>query len=566
VAAVLLLSLALAVGTFGLSFLSTWRQSQLDQAAVAVGAPIRVTAEPDAITEQAARLGADVEGTPGPVFRRFGLMSLGRDDNGTGFDGTSVQVLGLSQPAREMILRGRLAEVGGRQINLLLRAPVTPSVGVDLPAGVRFLTSSARFTDVAGSLDGTSAALRGIVEDSDGLLTTIDFGDIAVDGQSYPVTAELPHATGLRLVGLQAAFDGDFGADDSDLVSESVTIDVGGMTAAGATLPPTPVDEWFAVNADPAGERVTTSDAPTGWQLRLNVDVPPGRTSAFSLVGWKPVPAIMAVVPAELAAKYQLQAGSVIALTTQNVTVSLQLGSYAPLIPGAAAVDELQATANGLGAGVARATTLVVDQQSLARALAQAGVPGAMVDEWWLDVPTGEGQAYVASHPTEPDDVPVYSSDVLGTQLQQAPLRVATQAALWVSIAAGGLLAAVGFAMHSAAALRARRIELAQLRAIGLTRRGLVALVAVESLLLCVLGIVFGVSIGILLASLVGPLVAVSPDGSAPVPSIVIEIPVASIALLALGMVAVVGLVVLGVARAQRATRPADLLRGGVEP
>ena len=143
---------------------------------------------------------------------------------------------------------------------------------------------------------------------------------------------------------------------------------------------------------------------------------------------------------------------------------------------------------------------------------------------------------------------------------------MATQAALWVSIAAGALLAAVGFALHSAATLRARRIELAQLRAVGLTRRGLVALIGAESLLLCVLGIVFGVSIGLLLASLVGPLVAVSPDGSEPVPAIVIDVPVASIGLLAVGMAAVLAIVVLVVAQVQKSTKPADLLRGGVQP
>ena len=178
-----------------------------------------------------------------------------------------------------------------------------------------------------------------------------------------------------------------------------------------------------------------------------------------------------------------------------------------------------------------------------------------MIDEWWL------------SHaPTVlPEGATAYSAEALGVQLQQSPLRVATQAALWVSIAAGALLAALGFAMHSAATLRARRIELAQLRAIGLSRPGLIALVGAESLLLCVLGVVFGVAIGILLAFLVGPLVAVSPNGTPPVPSVVVVIPAQGIALLTLLMVAVLGLVVVAVARAQKYTRPADLLRGGVD-
>jgi ABC-type antimicrobial peptide transport system permease subunit len=119
--------------------------------------------------------------------------------------------------------------------------------------------------------------------------------------------------------------------------------------------------------------------------------------------------------------------------------------------------------------------------------------------------------------------------------------------------------------MHSAAALRARRIELAQLRAIGLTRGGLLTLVSAESLLLCALGVVFGVSIGILLAFLVGPLVAVSPSGTAPVPSVIVTLPTVAIGLLILEMVAVLGLVMVAVARAQRYTSPADLLRGGVD-
>ena len=59
--------------------------------------------------------------------------------------------------------------------------------------------------------------------------------------------------------------------------------------------------------------------------------------------------------------------------------------------------------------------------------------------------------------------------------------------------------------------------------------------------------------------------VAVSPDGSPPVPSVVIEIPWPSTALLVLGLAAVLALVVLVVARVQRFVEPAELLRDGSE-
>jgi ABC-type antimicrobial peptide transport system permease subunit len=149
--------------------------------------------------------------------------------------------------------------------------------------------------------------------------------------------------------------------------------------------------------------------------------------------------------------------------------------------------------------------------------------------------------------------------------MQQDPLRVATQAALWLSIVAAALLAAIGFAVHTAASMRARRLEFAQLRAIGLSRRSLAGVVGAESLLLCAIGTVFGVAIGVLLSWLVGPLVAVSPDGSPAVPAVAIVVPMGSVALLILEVVAVLALVVLAVAVAQRSISPAQILRGADE-
>ena len=564
-AAVLLLSLALAVGTFGLSFLATWKQSQLDQAALAVGPAVRVSANAESLTEQAASLGRGVEGTPAPVFRRSGLLNLDLSGSGQGSDGMVVQVLGLPLPARELIDRGRLAELGGSKIELLLPHSSSRASGITIPASSRTLSATVRLDDETGQLQDEQGVVRAVLEDGIGLITTVDLGEVPVDALPYEVSGELPAGSGLRVVGFQTAFDGSFAEGEGPLAVEGLEILIGDLAASGTALAADTDADWFPFNADPLGGRVTAGDAPAGWQFRLHVVVPAGRQSAFSLVGWKPAPSVMSVVPESLAARFDIRPGSLIALTTQAVAVQLQVTAPVGLVPGAATAEELDAMSYGLGAGAARASTIVVDHVGLARALAQAGVAGPMVDEWWLDVPSGEGESYARTHASTDDTVSLYSTEVLGRQLQEAPLRVATQAALWVSIVAGALLAAVGFAMHSAASLRARRIELAQLRAIGLTRRGLLALVGAESLLLCVLGVVFGVSIGVLLAFLVGPLVAVSPNGTPPVPSVIIDIPATSIALLSLEMVAVLALVVLVVARVQRYTQPADLLRGGEE-
>jgi ABC-type antimicrobial peptide transport system permease subunit len=188
-----------------------------------------------------------------------------------------------------------------------------------------------------------------------------------------------------------------------------------------------------------------------------------------------------------------------------------------------------------------------------------------MVDEWWVDVPSGQARAYLAAHPSTHGVPAAKSRDILAQQMQQNPLRVATQAALWLAILAAALLAAVGFAVHTAAAMRSRRLEFAELRAIGLSRGKLIGLIAVESLLLAVLGIVFGMGVGALLSWLVAPLVAVSPDGTPAVPSVIVDFPVGDIGLLVLGLVAVLACVVLLVARMQRVVQPADLLRGAGE-
>jgi hypothetical protein len=58
----------------------------------------------------------------------------------------------------------------------------------------------------------------------------------------------------------------------------------------------------------------------------------------------------------------------------------------------------------------------------------------------------------------------------------------------------------------------------------------------------------------------------VSPTGTPTVPSVVVEVPLVSIALLLAWIVAVLAAVVLLVARIQRFTEPAHLLREGAQP
>jgi hypothetical protein len=560
-AAILLLSLSIGVGTFGLSFLETWRQSQLDQAMLAVGPPVRVNADDTALGEQSAALAQGAAGAPQPVIRTLGLLNL---DAGGSPDGIPVQVLGLTAGARSLIDRGRLGEVGGSTIDAVLPDSAQPAAAIALPAGATSLSTAVRITGEGGLVSASTATVRAVLEGSDRLLSTVDFGVIPIDGERHAVEAPIPAGAGLTLVGIQTVFDGDFAKGSGEVVTEGVTIDVEGFDASGAHLDMAKGSTWVAATVDSRSKPARAAEAPNGWALRLLADVQSGRISAFSLVGWKPTQSVMAVLPENFASRYQVQTGSILSLATHGSEVNVQIGTGVPVVPGAATDPELEAMRFGLAANAAVKPTIVVDQYELARVFAEAGVAGPVVDEWWVDVPLGAGEDYEKAHATKGGPA-AYSSDELGRQLQEAPLRVGTQAALWVSIVAGALLAAIGFAMHVAATLRSRRVELAQLRAVGLTRRGVLGLVALESLLLCALGVVFGVAIGVLLAYLVGPLVTVSRSGLAPVPSVIVQVPILNIALLAIEMVAVLCLIVLVVARSQRFTQPSDLLRGGAD-
>ena len=570
-AAVLLLSLTLAVGTFGLSFLDTWKQSQVDQAAFAVGAPARAEADGAAADAVAPPSG----GTAEPVLRRSLVIGgFAGDPNALG--GGLASVLALTPAARDLAAAGRLGELGGDVIDGNLPTDPPAATVIDLPDDATGLAATVRIGDPVAPLEAVSADLTAVIENGDGRLVLLPLGRIKGDGTSNAVSGELPPAAAagpLRFAGLQVKLV-DTSGDDPVLrvaaePADVLVADLAGLVPAG-TGDPQPValsvdaEDWLGSSAARTSALPATNEVPDGWQLRIGVSVPADLRSSpanYAIVGWQPNAAVPAVLAADFADGLGLTVGTELDVRVGGLASSIRVTAIAPLVPGGARTADLAGPTPALGG--ADAQLAVVDQTLLARSLVEAGVEGTLVDEWWVDVPDADARAYLAALPP---DVTAVSSELLGERLQQAPLRVATQAALWVAIAASTLLAAVGFGVHSAAGLRSRRLELAQLRAIGYSRRRLIGLVGTESLLMCVLGSVFGVAIGLLLAWLVGPLVAVSPTGTPTVPSVVVEVPLVSIALLLAWIVAVLAAVVLLVARIQRFTEPAHLLREGAQP
>jgi len=572
-AVVLLLTLALAVGTFGQTFLSTWRQSQVDQADYAVGPPVRVPAVAADEGAQRSLLVTGAIGMPQPVIRRVADAA----QDGQGGEDTSAVVLGLTPDARATLDRGPLASDGGSVIVDRLKGSSAPVRGITLPGSPAGISAVAQVGSAASPLPGVSADVRAIIQDGTGLLTTVDLGAIPVDGKPHPVSgllASVPkgaqRALPLQFVGLQSTVylsnQATYIPNDptqtrlllGHLASLEPALD-GDYSTKPASGSPTIVWSAGSEGDESSAQRITVH----GWQLGLSITIPHDVQSSpgiYSATAWAPVDQIPAVISTSLAHTLDLGPNAILVLNFARASVTIDVVGTTPLIPGT--VDSSLLTASSAaGAASSSSGGIVVDQSALERALVGYGETGSMVDEWWVDVPAGSADSYLRAHPTASGAAPARSSEVLAREMQQDPLRVATQAALWLAIAAAALLAAIGFAVHSASTLTARRIELAQLRAIGLSRGRLVGLIGAESLLLCALGSLFGVAVGLMLGWLAGPLIALSPNGTPAVPPVRVIVPWMQLALLVLVVVVVLIAVVGAVARGQRSANPADILR-----
>src|SRR5690606_24571636 len=188
-----------------------------------------------------------------------------------------------------------------------------------------------------------------------------------------------------------------------------------------------------------------------------------------------PVPA---VVNARLLTATDTAAGDALAVRLGNVAARASLTTVVPYLPGLDP-DRPQ---------------VLADYDALTRRIVETGGAALPVTEWWAQVPPERAAAW-ADAVTAGGAGTAVSRGRLGEDLQRQPLRVGITGALWLVVLAAAAFAGTGFAMHTTVAVRLRRVEFAQLRALGVTRRALTAVVWAESGLLAVLGTVCGVGL-----------------------------------------------------------------------
>lgn len=563
--AVLLLTLSLSVGVFTAGFMATWSASQEDQALFRHPVDAVVTA-PDTPWMRQALVVQSPGATPEPVVadaieiseRSLGELRLSYAP----FNGTGAYMRATTHEGWEALGEGRLAEVRGERLALALRGTdISSEAGVSLPAGAESLSLTVVATPTNDELQDMLIAVRALVLSETGLFHTMDLGLVTADGTPQQLSARIgDSASAASVVGIQTiiASPGEVVLSGQAVPGDRVRVRVE-MTDI-ATL--TPVPGW-SISNEPAPTLAEPLDVSAigPWRASATVGIvddvrAEDNTLALTLsagVGDVADQAITGVLTSSDLV------GDVPIVVTDTLLRSgrMSVGDNVTMRVGSALVRaNVAAALPRIGAESGFVVAAPIDTLQLATF--QSGGVTRDVSTWW--VRTDDVDAYTASLP---HDLTVTTRQEVVDSLTTNPLRVAIGVSMWLVAGAAALLAAVGFAVHIVVSTRARALELAQLRAVGLSSGATVRMVGVEAALLATLGTVCGIGLGLWLVSLTAPLVSFGPDGQPPVPEVLVHVPWPFVAALALEAVAVVVLALAIAAALVRRIRPADLLRQG---
>lgn len=515
VAAGLLIGLGCAAATYGIGFDATWQRSQQDQADLSVGTDLALTLTAPPAAGQGRVVGAATGGEVSPATDRG--VAVGQWLGGAG---DPPRLIAVDTTRAEALLRGRLNDGRTWKAVGAVLAPPAPAAGVPVPAGAAL--------SLAGKATGTTPLTvtpRLLLQDATGLRTPCTGAPVPLDGKPHPLP-DCATAEGLRLVAVSLPFaiaTGNVGTGYSNAFAEPPAGDsrvAVTLTVAGADLE---ASSWTATSAGPApGQLGTPAVALTGTaagaELRMTTTValkgPPdaARTlvaTAFPAPGPVPV-AVSARFAAEAGARRGARLDLTVGLTPVQVSVAEVLPAV-PSAPGAAAV--------------------LADFDALSRALAVSGDFDVPVDAWWVGRPTGGEVADLRL-----GSVTTRASET--ARLTGGPLRAGLPAVLRLLVPAAVLLMIAGIVLHVTFDLRARAVEVARLRGLGMTRREIRAVLLGQHVGILLPLLAAGAVVGALATRLVAPLLVRSDTGAAPVPEVLSVWPWAAEAALITGLLA----------------------------
>ncbi|MDG4834465.1 ABC transporter permease [Solwaraspora sp. WMMD1047] len=526
---VLLLALAVAVGTLAWCLASTSERSLVDQANHQVGADLRLVEATGAAPDERAGQLAELPGAPTalPAWRdnlRLGALA----------EPASMVALDGRAGADVLLLRDDLA--GGSPDQLLRRLagdrPATPVT--ELPVGTRRLTGQLR-TSTAGPTTGAAVQTAAVLVGPAGH-RLVPLGS-SRSGEPLRFAVDLPAAGAdpARLAGFLVESDGLPGLRLSWQLTELRA--VGGSTGQ---LDLTGAGTWQAV--DRTGAAQPASAAPDGLTAGYQVPVPEGtrfraapiRFAVAAAPPADPVP-VLATPPA--LAALRLAVGDDGRVTLGGVEVEARIAGQLESVPGGT-----------------EPAALLVDLPALRDRLFHGHGIVRPAQEWWLAAPPGPDDGGpgdpggpVAAAAADLAGIRVLDRQAVASDLARDPYGVGARSALFAAALGALLLAGVGIAVDVRATARRRVTELAVLRTLGAGPRLLARALLAEQGFLAGMGVLVGLAVGIAVAATMAPLVILTPaaDRPSPVPLLAIDWPpvlatAGGLLLLALAMSALV--------------------------
>ncbi len=541
---VLLLVLAVALGTMAIGQSASWSRSQDDQADFRTGAPVRVTAPAETVPGRTDRYAA-VPGVAEVAPAARTTMSLSGDRTAT------VLALDTSHAADTMLMRSDLA---GEPLPELLSglAPEQPSAGAPVPAGTVSLSLTATLAgwDVGTPRGGPGDTVPGsgrspagmavdvavTVEDRWGTPYRMRAGRLAADGREHTLTMDVS-AGPLTLTGVELVMTRPTGEGERHrLTVREVTATSADGTARQLRLP----GDWTGlseVTGPSLGPADGTASAPprvlsakpftveyaTGHSENDPTRPPSVLTLRLRVSGPRP-PDVTAVATDRFLESTGARAGQRVNVTLGGERVQVRIVRSVRELPTTAPETDPERFGGAL----------LVDLRAVNQELQSGHGTGLAPTEWWLRTTPQEADGAVAALRAFPDTAPsqVLVRDEVAERLRDDPFGAGPGAAFAAAAGVAAALAAVGFAVSAAGSLRERGTEFAVLRALGASRLRLARTVAAEQGVLVGLALLTGAALGAVLSRAVIPLTVLTPQAARPVPGVHVTLPYDRVAVL----------------------------------
>lgn len=576
---VLLLVLAVALGLLGIGQAASWSRSQDDQADFRAGAPVRVTLTGEGTLGEAEAF-AELPGVreAAPAARTTAPLSGDRT--------ATVLALDTAHAAETVLLRSDLAPTGTPLTGLAPKRSAAATAGTRLPKDAAALRVALRLRSDPPAESGTTADVRATVVDRYGVPYPLTAGALPADGRRHEVTLDLSGAAGpLTLTGLELTVPQPVStARRQTFAVERLTA----VAADGGTSRPRAATAWTATSrTDGAEATVDGRDRPTAPRVRRAPDgtvsvrygtgfVPRQLSWASSTLtvrlraGGTEAPEVTGIATDRFLRASGARRGERVDVQFGGATVPVRITGTTKALPtttpevnaaGATGTSTTGTSAAGRGEE-ADGGALLVDLRAVNDVLRTRYGQSAPPTEWWLRPDPGATARVAAALRERPELTPsqVLVRDEIAARLRDDPFGVGPQTAFAAAAVVAAALAAVGFAVSTAGALRERATEFAVLRALGAPRRQLARLVAVEQGLLVALGLLVGTALGTVLTRAVVPLIVMTSGAARPVPDVLVRLPLPQ-SLLLLAVVAAAPLALTVHLSLRRRPHPASSLR-----